>query len=173
MLAGPIAHLADIGQLASRERHDLANGFRFKPSADTYAAFRSAARSMLESALNNKELLRQHGGSESVMTLFGQLLDQYDAAAALSSQGRAAHTGATGELKVLSAEIVHVVRAMDVRNRVRFKDDRQLLGAWINASTVFGQKRSVAGAPVQPGAGTDHGTPEGGTPAGGDVRPAA
>jgi hypothetical protein len=173
MLAGPIAHLADIGQLASRERHDLPNGFRFRPSADTYAAFRSAARSMQEAALSHKELLLKYGGSESVIELFGQLLDQYEAAASLSSQGRAAHTGATGELKLLAAEIVQVVRAMDVRSRVRFKDDRQLLGAWINASTVFGLKRSVAGTPAVPGGGTDQGTPEGGTPAGGDVRPAA
>jgi hypothetical protein len=173
MLAGPIAHLADIGQLASRERHELPNGFRFKPSADTHAAFRSAARAMQEAALSQKELLLKYGGSESVMALFGELLGQYDAAAALSSQGRAAHTGATGELKLLAGEIVRVVRAMDVRNRVRFKDDRALLGAWINASTVFGSKRSVAGTPAVPGGGTGQGTAEGGTPAGGDVRPAA
>lgn len=173
MLAGPIAHLADIGQMASRERHDLSNGFRFKPSADTYVAFRSAARSMQEAALSHKELLLKYGGSESVMELFGQLLDQFDAATSLGSQGRAGHTAATSELTLLAAEIVQVVRAMDVRSRVRFKDDRQLLGAWINASTVFGSKRSVAGTPAVPGGGTDQGTPEGGTPAGGDVRPAA
>ena len=112
MLAGPIAHLADIGQLASRERHDLPNGFRFKPSADTYVAFRSAARSMQEAALSHKELLLKYGGSESVMELFGQLLDQFDAATSLGSQGRAAHTAATSELTLLAAEIVQVARAM-------------------------------------------------------------
>ena len=83
------------------------------------------------------------------------------------------HTAATAELEVLGSEIVQVVRAMDVRNRVRFKEDRPLLGAWINASTVFGSKRSVAGVPVEPGAGGDQGGSGSRTPAGGDVRPAA
>jgi len=173
LLAGPIAHFADIGQLAAREGHEVRNTFRFKPSADTYAAFRSAAGSMFTAAVEHKELLLKQGASESVFALFGQLLEQYDAAGALSSQGRATHTAATPELQVLGLEIVQVVRAMDVRNRVRFKDDRQLLGEWINASTVFGLKRSGAGASAEPGAGADQGGSEGGTPAGGGVQPAA
>lgn len=173
LLAGPIVHFADIGQLAARDGHAVRNTFLFKPSADNYAAFRSAAGSMHAAAVEHKALLLQHGASESVLELFGQLLDQYDAAGTLSSQGRATHTAATAEIQLLGSEITQVVRAMDVRNRVRFKDDRSLLGAWVNASTVFGSKRSVAGAPVEPGAGGDQGGSEGGTPAGGDVRPAA
>jgi hypothetical protein len=172
LLAGPIVHFADIGQLAARDGHDLGNTFRFKPTATAFAAFRSAAGGMHTAAVEHKELLLKQGASESVFTLFGQLLGEYDAAAELSSRGRATHTSATTEIKVLGSEIVKVVRAMDIRNRVRFKDDRQRLGEWINASTVFGSKRSVAGAPVEPGAGAGQGGPEGGTPAGGDVRPA-
>jgi hypothetical protein len=49
---------------------------------------------------------------------------------------------------------------MEGRNRQRFADKEQLLGSWINASTVLGTAR--------PGTG-----PEGGTRAGGEVRPAA
>jgi hypothetical protein len=172
LLAGPIAHFADIGQLAARDGHEVRNTFRFKPSADTHAAFRNAAGAMHTAAVEHQELLLKQGASASVFELFAQLLEQYDAAAALSSHGRAAHTAATAELHVLGREIVQVVRAMDVRNRVRFKDDRQLLGAWINASTVFGSKRPAAGDSAEPGAGGDQGGPSGGTPAGGDVRPA-
>jgi hypothetical protein len=173
LLAGPIAHFADIGQLAARDGHGVRNAFRFKPSADSFAAFRNAAGAMHDAAVENKELLLKQGASESVFDLFGQLLEQYDAAGALSSQGRAAHTAATTELQVLGSEIAQVVRAMDVRNRVRFKDDRQLLGAWINASTVFGSKRAGGGAPSESDGGAGQGGSEGGTPAGGDVRPAA
>ena len=173
MLAGPIAHLADIGQLASRERHDLPNGFRFKPSADTYAAFRSAARSNAGGGTEPQgtaaQVRRVGVGDGVVRPAAGRVRRGH--VAQQPGAGRA--HGATSELKLLAAEIVQVVRAMDVRSRVRLKDDRQLLGAWINASTVFGLKRSVAGTPAVPGGGTDQGTPEGGTPAGGDVRPAA
>jgi hypothetical protein len=51
-------------------------------------------------------------------------------------------------------------RVMDGRNRQRFAEEGQLLGSWISASTVLGTPRP----------GTES---EGGTPAGGEVRPAA
>jgi hypothetical protein len=43
MLAVPIAHLAQIGALAAREQHELGKTFRFKPTAGSFVAFRSAA----------------------------------------------------------------------------------------------------------------------------------
>jgi hypothetical protein len=61
----------------------------------------------------------------------------------------------------VASEIVRTVRVMDGRNRQRFADQEQLLGSWISASTVLGTPR-----PEQESA-------EGGTPASGEVRPAA
>jgi hypothetical protein len=79
---------------------------------------------------------------------------------ALGNDGRTAHVGATRELKAVASEIVRTVRVMDGRNRQRFADDGQLLGSWLSASTVLGTPRPDV-------------EPEGGTPAGGEVRPAA
>jgi hypothetical protein len=61
-----------------------------------------------------------------------------------------------------------LVRAMDARNRIRFRNDLPALEQWISARTVLGTPRGAAEsetpAPVV----------EGGTPdAGGEVRPAA
>ncbi len=77
---------------------------------------------------------------------------------------------ATAELNAVAAGIVRAVRVMDGRSRQRFQDDRQLLGAWVAASTVLGvpPRGGVASAPpgdVVPG--------RTGSPAAGDVRPAA
>jgi hypothetical protein len=61
---------------------------------------------------------------------------------------------------------------MDARNRYRFRNDEQRLGAWINASTVFGRAGglgAVDAPPQEPGPVGEGRTPE----AGGDVRPAA
>jgi hypothetical protein len=159
MLAGPIAHLSEVGGLAGREHPDLVNKFRYKPSGSTYVAHRTAARSMQAEAETHKEVLAKFGLSEAVLEVFGQLLDQFDVAVKLGSDGRAAHTGATKRLGSLAQEAGQIVRAMDARNRYRFKNDGQVLGAWINASTVLA--RPVA---AEPG-----GEPE----AGSDVRPAA
>jgi hypothetical protein len=91
---------------------------------------------------------------------FIRMLDQFDEAVALGNDGRPAHIGATRELRAVSSEIVRTVPMMDGRNRQRFAEDGQLLGSWISASTVLGTPRPDV-------------EPEGGTPAGGEVRPAA
>jgi hypothetical protein len=94
------------------------------------------------------------------------MLDQFDAALTLGNDGRTAHKGATLELGTVATMIRQTVRVMDARNRQRFQEDGQLLGSWLSASTALGSPRAPS-APAAPSA------PEGGTPAGGEVRPAA
>ena len=165
MLAVPIAHLAQIGALAAREQHELGKTFRFKPTATSLVAFRSAARAMYEEAQSHKEVLVKHGLSESVLVEFGKMLDEFDAAVRLGTEGRMTHTAATRELEALTREAGRLVRAMDARNRIRFRNDLPALEQWISARTVLGTPRGASeAAPVV----------EGGTPdAGGEVRPAA
>jgi hypothetical protein len=165
MLAVPIAHLAQVGAVAAREDHELGKTFRFKPGASTFLAFRTAARGMASAAEAHKETLAKHGLVPSVLEELGRMLDEFDAAVALGSDGRVAHLGATRELKAVAQEIVRTVRVMDGRNRLRFADDGELLGSWLGASRVLRGRR----------AGTEGGAaaPEGTLPAGGEVRPAA
>jgi len=165
MLSVPIAHLAEVGRAAAREDHELGKTFRFKPGADTFLAFRTAARGMATAAHTHRETLAKYGLAQSVLDQLVQMLDQFDAALALGNEGRTAHIGATRELKSVAQEIVRTVRLMDGRNRLRFADDGQLLGSWLGASRVLGEPRTgTEAAPAAPG---------GETPAGSDVRPAA
>lgn len=163
MLSGPIGHLAEVGELAAKEDHELGKTFRFKPGADTYLAFRTAARGMRAAAQAHLEVLVKYGLSESVLEQFGQMLDQFDAALTLGNDGRTAHKGATIELRTVATMITQTVRVMDARNRQRFEEDGLLLGSWLSASKVLGSPRASSAAAA----------PEGGTPAGGEVRPAA
>ena len=106
---------------------------------------------MLAEAETHKEVLAKHGLSESVLTLFGELLNQFDAAVELGANGRTTHKGATKQLQALATEIGAVVRVMDAPNRQRFQDNPQLLESWISASTVLGVKRGSS----TPNAGDD------------------
>ena len=133
----PIAHLAEVGRAAAREEHELGKAFRFRPDASTYFAFRTAARGMATAAEEHRELLLKYGLSQSVLDEFVRMLDQFEAAVVLGHEGRAAHVGATRELRAVSTEIYRTVRVMDGRSRQRFAGDAQLLGSWISASTVF------------------------------------
>jgi hypothetical protein len=168
MLAGPIAHLVEIGGLAGRDHPELTITLRYKAAGDTYVAHQTAARGMQAEATTHKEVLAQYGQSEAVLEVFGQLLDEFDAVVKLGTDGRAAHMGATKRLDELAQEAGQIVRAMDARNRIRFKNDAQTLGAWIAASTV--RRAPVSEPEASPVPEPEPGrTPE----AGGDVRPAA
>ena len=98
MLAGAISHLAHVGRLASREDHELGKSFIFKPSANTFLAFLSAARSMATAAQDHKQTLSKYGLSGAVLDEFIQLLDQFETTVTLGTNGRNAHKGATAEL---------------------------------------------------------------------------
>jgi hypothetical protein len=166
MRAGPIAHLAEVGRLAAKDHPEVVGTLRYRPAGDSNVAHLTAARSLREAARTHKEVLAPWL-SDAVMEVFDQQLDQFEAAVKLGADGRAAHSGATRRLRALAIEAGQLVRAMDARNRLRFKQDPQLLGAWITASTVMA--RPVSGAVERPAEGTPGGTPV----AGGDVRPAA
>jgi hypothetical protein len=163
ILAGPIAHLAKVGRVAEQEQHELGSMFRFRPGASNLLAVRTAAGSMLANAETHRDVLVKYGLSVPVLEEFGRLLQQFDAAVAMGDAGRAKHVGATRELDAIAAEIVRTVRVMDGSNRQRFKNDAQLLGAWINASTMVRAPRASEDANASSGA----------TPPAGDVRPAA
>jgi hypothetical protein len=115
---------------------------------------------LASAAQEHRDVLVKRGLSQSALDEFGRMLDQFDEAVALGNDGRTAHVGATRERKAVSSEVVRTARVMDGRNRQRFAEDGQLLGSWLSASTVLGTPRPAT-------------EPEGGTPAGGEVRPAA
>jgi hypothetical protein len=194
MLAGPIAHLARIGSLAGREVHEPRSRFAFRPAAGTHLAFQAAVRSMLAAAEEHREVLVKYGLSPSALTQFSASDAELTAAGELGTQGRRRHTAATRELRAVTKESAMLVRAIDTRIRLRFRDDRPALEAWISARTVLGTpERAVkegdggtaAPAPTPgPAAGGSSGSagsgsagsggPTGGTPvAGGEARPAA
>jgi hypothetical protein len=143
MLEVPVAHLAEVGRAAAREDHELGEMFQFKPSANTFLAFGTAARSMAAAAQEHRDVLLKYGLSQSVLDEFLRKLDEFDAAIALGNQGRTAHVGATREIGSVAREIVRAVRLMDGRSRQRFAGQEQLLGSWISASTVLGHTRTV------------------------------
>jgi hypothetical protein len=188
ILAGPVAHLAEVGKRSNQG--GLAASFRYRPGSQTYLAFRTALRTMQSAAEEHKEVLMRHGLSEAVLAQLQGLLDQFDEAARRTDDGRIRHKSATAELEALAQEIQSVVRTMDARNRQRFEADGQLLESWISASTVLGNRRPETGGadegpadqagPVNGGpanAGPVKAAPAAGgreTPvAGGEARPAA
>ena len=138
MLAGPIATCRRFGRLAGRDHPDpVTSSGTSGAGACTWPSNRRAEHA--GEARLTRRCWRTFGLSGAVLEVFGQLLDQFDAAVKVGSDGRAAHTGSTKRLGALALEAGQIVRAMDARNRYRFKNDEQVLGAWISASRVLGR----------------------------------
>ena len=184
LLDGPIAHVVGVADLARKDEPSLATQVQYRPSGNTFGGHLAAARGLLAEAEAHQELLAKYGLSTGVLEVYRELLSQSDAAVRLGDEGRAAHKGATPHLRELAKEVRQIVRTLDGRNRIRFKNDSKLLGEWISASTVLGKPGPMTAAePASPpaagptqgsAAGQAQGSAQGGTPAsGGDVRPAA
>jgi hypothetical protein len=156
-------HLASVAEVASREVPELAQKFVLPRRANTYLAFRTAARGMEAEAGSRKELLVKHGLAETVLEALGQALSEFDAVVEQGSQGRLAHVGASAELDTVADEVVQVVKVMDGLNRFRFATDPESLAAWESSSNAFGPLRPTGAKP----------TPQEPPPSGGEIKPAA
>lgn len=156
--SGPIAAVVRAAELARKDEPSLATQIQYQPSGSSFDGHLVAARALLADARANQEVLAKYGVSDSVLDLYQALLGQFEAAVKLGDEARAAHKGATPQLDALAKEARRIVRTMDARNRIRFKNDAKLLGEWTSARTILGQPGPASGE-----------TPA----AGGDVRPAA
>jgi hypothetical protein len=163
ILAGPVAALVEVAKRARKDHRDIAMQFRYKPGRQSYVAFEGAVRAMQAAVEANKQVLVPYGLSEAVTVHLGELLDRFAKARELCDQGRMAHKAATQQLDELAQDLGSIIRTMDARNRVRYKDDPPMLANWIAASTVLGTRGP--GVTGEPGSGTPV--------AGGEVRPAA
>ncbi len=151
MLAGPIAHVVGVADLARKDEPSLATQVQYRPSGNTFGGHLAAARGLLAEAEAHQELLAKYGLSADVLEAYRELLSQSEAAVRLGDEGRAAHKGATPHLRELAKEVRQIVRTLDGRNRIRFKNDPKLLGEWISASTVLGKPGPVSGSePASP-----------------------
>jgi hypothetical protein len=179
--AGPIAHLARIGELAAAEAHELRTVFTFKPTAQTMTAFRAALRTIVAAAEEHQETLLRHGLSAAGLDRLRGMQAELEAAVTLGLEGRLRHRAATKELRTLKREAGKVARAIDTAVRLRFEHDSLALAAWEGAYEVLGtpeRTEEPAGGSAGEATGNSSagaaGSPTGGTPAaGGDVRPAA
>ena len=120
-------------------------------------AFRTVARTMVEEAQQQKELLVKHGLVEQVLDSLGQSLDQFDQAVERGAEGRRVHIGAAANLTAIAHEVVQLVRILDGLNRFRFATEPDPLAAWIAASNVVRPPHAVdkAGAPASSSTGSE------------------
>jgi hypothetical protein len=139
---GHLVHFAGVAGRASAEDPELAQQFNLPRMPTRGLAFRAAARTMMELAEQQKELLGKYGLVEELLQNARESIDQLDEAVERGAEGRRVHVGASATLVVVAGEVVRQVRTLDGFNRVRFANDPNLLAGWSSATNVIGPPRS-------------------------------
>lgn len=162
-----LVHLGRVAERAAKDVPELAQKFDLPRIPTRNLAFRTVARTMVEEAQQQKELLVKHGLVAEILDSLGQSLDQFDQAVERATEGRRVHIGAGANLEAVADEVVQIVKGLDGYNRFRFAAEPDLLAAWAAASNVIGPPRT--GGQADGRTVTSPGTP----PQAGQIKPAA
>jgi len=140
-----LVHIAGVARRAAVENPELAQKFDLPRLPIRGLAFRAAARTMVELAEQQQELLGKYGLVEESLQNARKSIDQLDQVVDRGAEGRRTHIGASASLEVSANEVVRLVRILDGFNQFRFGDDPNLLAGWVAASNIIGPPRTPAG----------------------------
>jgi hypothetical protein len=158
-----LVHFAGLAERAASEDAELAQKFDLPRMPARGLAFRAAARTMVELAEQQKDLLGKYGLVEEVLQNARESVNHLDQAVERGAQGRRVHIGASAALEAVANEVVRLVRILDGFNRVRFGSDSNLLAGWIAAMNIIGPpvstSQAVSRSAGQPGTPTGEAKP--------------
>jgi hypothetical protein len=146
---GLLRHVAGVGQVAAKERPELAGVFQL-PSMNTHLSFITSAGRMLAEAEANKDFLATKGLGDTTIDDLKKALAELDTVDGSSRSARANHVGARADLEAVTKEIMDQVRLLDGTVRYRFRDDPEILAAWKSARNVPPRPHAKAVTPETP-----------------------
>ena len=133
-----LRYLRVVGRVAAKQKGELANEFSMPPANATNQALLSAARTTLEKAKAQQEVLVSLGMTAQVVDDLAKALGEFEQTLEATRAGRREHVGARADLDAIGAEIAEQVQLLDGVVQYRFGNDAELMGAWASARNVLG-----------------------------------
>ena len=143
-------HLVLAAELALPDHPELAGQFTLPSTDASLKAFITAARSLLNAALAQKDLFLQLGVGDTFLDEFSQGVADFDASTQTAHSGHGSHVGARADLEAVAGECVKVAGLLDGIYRARFRKDAESLAAWKSAKLVYAPTRAKKLAIVAP-----------------------
>ena len=131
-----LVHLAGVAERAAKEVPGLVQKFDLPRVPNRNLGFSTVARTMVEEAQRQKDVLIKHGLVEQILDSLTESLDQFDEVVQHGAEGRRVHIGARANLEVAADEVVQIVKILNGYNRHRFITQPDLLAAWAAARNV-------------------------------------
>jgi hypothetical protein len=133
-----LKYLRVVGRVAAKEKGELANQFPLPASNGSHQALLTAARTTLEKATAQRDVLVSLGMSQKVLDDLTAALNEFEQTLEATRAGRREHVGASADLEAIGAEIAEQVKLLDGVVQYRFGDNVELMGAWASARNVLG-----------------------------------
>ncbi|MEO8140845.1 MAG: hypothetical protein ABI742_14415 [Gemmatimonadota bacterium] len=114
----------------------LARKFRAPSPRRDRVAFIGAAQSVKELAEGAKTIFIIDGMPATFVEDFGGTLSAYNVAATAFNNNYQLHVQALAELKLLTGQVMRLMKRLDGINRARFRKDQHLFSAWQAARNV-------------------------------------
>lgn len=141
--------LLRLANSVKKSHPELKGLFRMPRYGATNRDFLIAAQDMLVKVIAQKPLLDTLGLGETLVDDLTRAVAAYTTATEGAHAGRSSHVGASSELEEVVNDGVAVVGVLDSLNRPRFRDEPELLAAWISASNVRARaKKTTAAGPA-------------------------
>jgi hypothetical protein len=141
--------LRDIADAAALRQPEIPVRLQLPGKNVSEKVFLATSRVAVAEATANKELLVTYGMPETMLDSLTHALDQYEEAVTSKHRGITTHVGASADLAAVTDEIMEAVQHVDALNRLRFRDNAELLAAWESARNVaWPAKNGIAPGPT-------------------------
>ena len=135
-LENGLAAIYAVSAVAAKKLPDLAIHRRRPKAHASEVNLLTAARVALAEAQVNKERLVAHGLTTTMLDTLAADIEAYGDALLRQRTAHTAQVGAVSDLKLVSQEVMRLLKTLDAIHRLRFKGDGELLAAWKSARNV-------------------------------------
>jgi len=132
----PLRHVSRIGKSVVADNPGAVGGFPRPAMGRGAEQFQASVRSIVQEVGEQKALFLQYGLAEESLEELTRMLGEFEQSVEDSNAGRRTHTGASAELRVVVRELTRMLRQLDGIALYRFRDQPELLGAWVSARNV-------------------------------------
>jgi hypothetical protein len=128
--------VAGLAEAAAAEQPDLVVRIKVPKDKMSRAEFVTKARVAVAEATEVEPLLKQYGLPDTLLAEITAAIDRIEATESAKEVGRNSQVGASADLDKVTAEVMRLLRQLDRLNRHRFRDDAELLAAWVRARNI-------------------------------------
>ena len=125
--------LYGIAQAAFPENPALVQRFKVPTQASNRRDFMTGVRGIAAEAAANRDAFIAFGMPEDFLDKLNAALKEFDEGVEHAHAGLSAKVGARADLEAVTAEVMEIAQVSDAINRLRFRDDPELLAAWESA----------------------------------------